>query len=173
VSFGLAADHKHIKASKGAEALKAFCTVQSADAPLRVQHAYLTPGNLRLIDVIAQNQRQVHIYENPNALPRVQILAGPTDAPGPQPQITHYGHTLITISANCVKPCRLVLHDIAYPGWLVSVNGRQAPILTQDGLFRAVDLAAGQSEVEFSFAPLALANLQAAVAGILSQKADQ
>jgi hypothetical protein len=144
--------------------------VQSADAPL---HAYLTPGNLRLIDVIAQNQRQVHIYENPNALPRVQILAGPTDAPGPQPQITHYGHTLITISANCVKPCRLVLHDIAYPGWLVSVNGRQAPILTQDGLFRAVDLAAGQSEVEFSFAPLALANLQAAVAGILSQKADQ
>jgi hypothetical protein len=48
---------------------------------------------------------------------------------------------------------RLVLADPPYPGWSVTVDGHAAPVRDQDGLFRAVDLPAGDHTVEWRFAP--------------------
>jgi hypothetical protein len=48
---------------------------------------------------------------------------------------------------------RLVLADPPYPGWSVKVDGHSAPVRDQDGLFRAVDLAAGRHTVVWSFEP--------------------
>jgi hypothetical protein len=48
---------------------------------------------------------------------------------------------------------RLVLADAPYPGWSVTVDGHPSPAREQDGLFRAVDLAAGRHRVVWSFAP--------------------
>ena len=60
-----------------------------------------------------------------------------------------------------------MLHDFAYPGWTATANGVPVPLVIQDGLFRAVDLSVGQNEVTFTFSPLALENLQAALIGVL------
>jgi uncharacterized membrane protein YfhO len=50
-------------------------------------------------------------------------------------------------------PGRLVLSEIAYPGWTASVDGRRSSSETVDGLLRGVELAAGRHEVRFEFRP--------------------
>jgi uncharacterized membrane protein YfhO len=40
-----------------------------------------------------------------------------------------------------------------YPGWRVKVDGVQAKVETAQGIFRAVDLPAGEHSVEFDFWP--------------------
>lgn len=47
----------------------------------------------------------------------------------------------------------LVLTDAYYPGWVAVVNGAPAPILRADLMFRAVEVAAGNSTVVFEYRP--------------------
>ena len=61
----------------------------------------------------------------------------------------------------------LVLHDSYYPGWIAEIDGKEAPILRADILFRAVEVPAGIHRVTFRFAPFSLANLHAALSGAL------
>jgi len=46
-----------------------------------------------------------------------------------------------------------VLSDRWYPGWKATVNGVEAPVLRANGVFRAVPIPPGFSDVEFRFAP--------------------
>lgn len=124
---------------------------------------------LQEVAVIPYLDRNFYLYENRDAKPRAVLLPA-TDAgatPGPQPRITRYTNVVVEVSAKCTSPCRLVLHDFAYPGWTATANGVPVPLMIQDGLFRAVDLSVGQNEVTFTFSPLALENLQAALIGVL------
>jgi uncharacterized membrane protein YfhO len=50
-------------------------------------------------------------------------------------------------------PALLVLSDANYPGWLAYVDGSPAPILTANGMFRAVELQPGDHVVEFLYDP--------------------
>ena len=50
----------------------------------------------------------------------------------------------------------LVLSDRWYPGWKATVNGRNADVLRANGVFRAVEVPAGVSDVEFRFLPRSL-----------------
>lgn len=47
----------------------------------------------------------------------------------------------------------LVVRDLHWPGWKARVEGKAAPILPADGLFRAVALPPGRHEVEFRYRP--------------------
>jgi hypothetical protein len=55
------------------------------------------------------------------------------------------------------RPGLLVLTDLAYPGWSVLVDGKDAEMRTADGFFRAVPLAAGSHRVVFRYRPLSVA----------------
>ena len=46
-----------------------------------------------------------------------------------------------------------VLSDRWYPGWKASVNGADVPVLRANGVFMAVPVPAGVSDVEFHFTP--------------------
>jgi hypothetical protein len=51
------------------------------------------------------------------------------------------------------EPAVLVLLDRWYPGWKVTVNGEPTDLLRANGAFRAVEVPAGQADVEFAYAP--------------------
>lgn len=48
----------------------------------------------------------------------------------------------------------LVLNDLYYPGWKVSVNGKEEKVIKAFGLFRGVLIGKGKSEVLFSYRPM-------------------
>lgn len=45
----------------------------------------------------------------------------------------------------------LILSEVAYPGWRVSIDGQPAKLYTANGLFRAVVIPIGTHTVEFTF----------------------
>ncbi len=81
--------------------------------------------------------------------------------------ITAYGDNDVTLSVETVTAGLLVLHDLAYPGWVATIDGHDAPILRANLLFRGVEVGPGRHTVHFAFHPLSIANLAGAAAGLL------
>ncbi|MGD8496286.1 MAG: hypothetical protein PVF05_08845 [Gemmatimonadales bacterium] len=63
----------------------------------------------------------------------------------------------VRLIARSSAPGLLVLLDRWYPGWSVRVDGRPAELLRANGAFRAVEIPAGQADVEFVFRPRGVA----------------
>ena len=59
----------------------------------------------------------------------------------------------VLLEVEQTEPGVLVLADACYPGWRATVDGRDAGILTVDGLFRGVQVGPGKHEVEFRYEP--------------------
>jgi len=57
----------------------------------------------------------------------------------------------VVLTAGASTPAVLVLADMAYPGWEVTVDGEPATLLRADHVLRAVALPAGRHEVRFTF----------------------
>lgn len=93
------------------------------------------------------------VYENASFLPRAWVQS-PTSKIGQE--ITPVD--VVRINPNHVKlfatgPGLLVLSEIMYPGWTVTVDGIAYEIQMVSGLFRGVVLDPGTHEVEFKFKP--------------------
>jgi hypothetical protein len=59
----------------------------------------------------------------------------------------------ITIATDGPTPALLVLADLAYPGWQATIDDREAPVLTVDGVLRGVVVPAGAHVVAFCYRP--------------------
>jgi hypothetical protein len=59
----------------------------------------------------------------------------------------------VLISVDAAVPGFVFLGDSDYPGWKAVLNGRQAPILRSWLTFRAVQVPAGRSTLEFRYSP--------------------
>ncbi|MCL2384560.1 MAG: YfhO family protein [Alphaproteobacteria bacterium] len=81
--------------------------------------------------------------------------------------IVHYDYNSVSIDVDAPKAGIVVLHDLYYPGWEVRVDGQRAALLRANILFRGVEVPPGHHHIEFSFHPLSLANLKAAVSSAL------
>jgi hypothetical protein len=67
------------------------------------------------------------------------------------------------------QPAILVLSELSYPGWRVTVDGAAAPLLEANGLLRAVALEAGTHQVELAYQPASVsAGLALSVATLLA-----
>lgn len=89
------------------------------------------------------------IYSYPENLPRVWV-----ESPkGIQTEalIKRWSPNQIDISAN--GPGRLVLSEVSYPGWRVSIDGEIQDLQTAHGLLRTVQLEDGIHDVTFRFVP--------------------
>jgi uncharacterized membrane protein YfhO len=84
---------------------------------------------------------------------------------GSQAAVTTWMPNRVEVSAT--GPGTLVLSEISYPGWSVTVDGQQSTIETAEGGLRAVRLDAGRHEVIFSFRPVSVyAGLGLGLAGV-------
>jgi len=92
-------------------------------------------------------------YTNPAARPRAWVET--RTPPGWRPiESEDWSPNRIQIVAS--GPGRLVLSELSYPGWQVEVDGDSAELQTVSGLFRAVNLPAGEHEIWFRLRPASL-----------------
>lgn len=56
-------------------------------------------------------------------------------------------------TTRCDSPSTLVRRELFYPGWSATVNGVDTPVTVHDGVFQAIALPAGSSEIRFRYAP--------------------
>jgi hypothetical protein len=63
--------------------------------------------------------------------------------------------TVVTLDADSPDGGFVVLNDIWHRWWTVEIDGRAAPLLRANVLFRAVEVPAGRHRIVFRFRPLA------------------
>jgi uncharacterized membrane protein YfhO len=89
----------------------------------------------------------------------------PSPAAGDRVTVVEYEPETIQIKVSTAAGGLLVLADSYYPGWRALVDGKPAPVLRVDYLFRAVPLPAGEHEVSFYYEPDSL-RLGAAISAV-------
>jgi hypothetical protein len=85
-------------------------------------------------------------------------------------RITRFERNSISIDVEAQNNGVLVLHDIYYPGWEVTIDGERRPILRANLLFRGVEIGKGRHKVEFVFRPTSLENLVAAATDLVKNE---
>ncbi|WP_375459760.1 YfhO family protein [uncultured Enterovirga sp.] len=81
--------------------------------------------------------------------------------------IRDYRRNAVSLEVDSDRNAVVVLHDIYYPGWEATVDGKPARILRTNLLFRGVEVGPGRHVVELRFRPLSARNLLAAATGIV------
>ncbi len=101
-------------------------------------------------DGFVQVQRfgETRIYRNLSAWARAWVET----SVGEVVPVDNLKLTPNVITLTAVGPGRLVLSEINYPGWVAEIDGQPAD-LDGDDLLRAIDLQAGEHDVEFNFRP--------------------
>ena len=92
-----------------------------------------------------------HTVVTPRPLPGLRTGTG--SAPAGSAKIVSYEPERVVVDATARRPSELVLTDLHYPGWKVSVDGRPADLNRVDYLLRGTSLAAGRHRVEFRYEP--------------------
>jgi hypothetical protein len=88
-------------------------------------------------------------------LPR--LPGGPVPA-GSSARLVAYEPNRLEIETECATPAVLVVSEIAYPGWLATIDGQRTEIQTANYLLRAVALPAGSHRIEMRYAAPAARN---------------
>jgi hypothetical protein len=85
-----------------------------------------------------------YVYENEHWRPRAWVEGGSVEAIEWSPNV---------VRLMATGPGRLVLSEVAYPGWRATVDGQAVSIETAHEVLRSVPLAAGKHVVEFVYRP--------------------
>jgi len=104
---------------------------------------------------IVPHDRQIAVFSDSTSDPAtVTLLAeapGVTPVPGGTVTIDRYGLNKVELSTDTPGPSILRLADLAFPGWRVTVDGREAKALVADYMLRAVAVPAGRHKVVWEF----------------------
>ena len=87
--------------------------------------------------------------------------------------ITSYRRNAVSLAVQTDRNAVVVLHDIHYPGWEALVDGKPAPILRTNLLFRGVEVGPGTHRVEFVYRPFSRGNLVAAAQSLRHAEASE
>lgn len=87
------------------------------------------------------------LYEDPGALP----FASATEGAALEWRRTAAHRIEATVRSE--RPCRVVLREMAWPGWSARREGREVPILEEQGLMMALEAPAGTSLFSLSYTP--------------------
>lgn len=92
---------------------------------------------------------------DPAATVLIEGLAAATGSAGPagEAEITLRRREEVRVRVRMARDGHLVLGDRFHPFWMATVDGRPAPVLRANRIFRAVAIPAGPHEVVFRFDP--------------------
>lgn len=99
---------------------------------------------------------------DPTFDPRKTALISSTSVPplnlspqatGSPVQLISFEPHRLTFNVDARADGLLVVSEIAFPGWVASVDGRPTTILTADHILRSVPVAAGKHQVEMDYRP--------------------
>jgi len=126
----------------------------SLDRAYVVQSAIVERDDQRTLEILASPDfdpgKSVILAEEPALqLLRVEASASKVD-------ITAYLPNHIELTADLEEDGILVLSELYYPGWKVSIDGNDGEILRANYTLRAVALTKGQHRVMMSFDPTSL-----------------
>jgi hypothetical protein len=96
----------------------------------------------------ARFQEPVHLYRLNEARGRVFWA----DAAGTA-SVTDYGPHRVQVRAMSPNGGRLILTELAYPGWKTTIDSQLVNAPPTAGMFRAVDLTAGSHEIVWTYRP--------------------
>ena len=133
--------------------------------PLKKLDPKLTAGTFKKIAKVQLIDRPAFIYENQQAEARA-IFQDQSGTTSPA-KVTSYRNDEVRVSVNAGNDGTLILRDFSYPSWHVTVNGQPAELMTHNDIFRSVALNKGDNDVVFSFKPLSVKNLKAAVSSLI------
>jgi hypothetical protein len=127
---------------------------------LRVKPSTLNPqpstldvlGVRALITATGKEDAPWRMKVNPHALPRAFVAAGQS-VRLPYNVALHDEVNRVTLNATLPRAADIVLTDVHYPGWRVSVNGRRQPVQTAFEVVRRVRGERGANRVEFVYRP--------------------
>jgi uncharacterized membrane protein YfhO len=91
--------------------------------------------------------------------PNTVILAAPAgtsptvsgSAPAGQVEIVRRDPNSVTLQAHLARPGYIVLLDRYDPNWRATLDGRPAPVLRANQIFRAVYAGAGSHQLRFDY----------------------
>ena len=136
---------------------------QNDNAAYRPDPALLGLLNVRFVaaqfDLAVENLElrqqfgETRLYENLLARPRAWVQPEEAAAENVFEPATILERRPNQIRVVAEGPGLLVLSEIAYPGWQVSVDGIPSQLQTPFDLLRGVQLSPGQHEIRFSFHP--------------------
>lgn len=106
--------------------------------------------------ILLKQMGNTRIYENPYVMPRAWVQR--VDAPLGEGVLSTPGVEIMPnkIRVEAEGPGLLVLSEVQYPGWTVSVDGQPAEIQSAGGLLRSVRLTEGRHQAVFAFQPTLL-----------------
>ncbi|HUX85592.1 MAG TPA: YfhO family protein [Chloroflexota bacterium] len=81
------------------------------------------------------------------------VTATMTLTPTQNVDISSYDANDVTVQTTAPRPGLLVVSNVDYPGWHVTVDGSPAPLLEADGIVQAVAITAGDHTIRFRFEP--------------------
>jgi hypothetical protein len=102
-----------------------------------------TVYNPRVMAWIDANQRSALHGYFPGTLPQ----------PGESVTIPHYSPQRVELDAVLEQPGLVILADVHYPGWKLTVDGKPAPIIRANFLMRGAALDAGKHHLVYTYEP--------------------
>jgi hypothetical protein len=157
-------DHVIALHEEGLEGLQPVATLPSPfTAPIRVfrvpaalPRAYAVSG-VRIADGL----QAYRTLADPSFDPAGEVvLAEGREQRGAAPagatRILELRHDRVRMAADLERAGYVVLVDTYDPGWKATVDGRRAPVLRANGVFRAVPVGQGRHVVEMVYRPLSI-----------------
>jgi hypothetical protein len=100
--------------------------------------------------------RAVAWAETDEPAPLVPLVPGSPPDPADSVTIARYEPTRVEIRADLKRPGLVLLADVFYPGWTLTVDGRPAPILRANRAMRGALVDAGVHTLIYRYQPVSV-----------------
>jgi hypothetical protein len=117
-----------------------------ADWPVALRFA----GVDRLLNPAWARPEPVYLYRLEGTRGRATFVE---PRPSGDVNVTEYSANRVVLESDCPQPASIVLTDLMYPGWRVSVDGQTAEAVRVEGMYRGVELPPGRHTVVWTYRP--------------------